>query len=202
MPNTDFPPDKLEAALDQLESEKSRRLQARIDAGEVVVQTVTVVCTRDEDVEEACERALANLPALDPDGLPIHPDLFVIVTGVPRGPYLPGQWVPPQISSEALPSEEKTAGTGGVVSPSPPSQPVYVRVTVRHGDEHDPGQIAEAWYTIEEGLLVLRDRDDKHITSRGLLKGEDPAVLARILLRERAPNDFQQPIRYKTLGIA
>ena len=58
----DTDPDKLEAALEQLEVEKARRLQERVDSGEVVTQTVTVVCTRDEDVEDACERALANLP--------------------------------------------------------------------------------------------------------------------------------------------
>ena len=142
--------------------------------------------------------------ALDPDGRPIHPDLFVIVTGVPRGQHLPGQWVPPQISSEgALPSEEKTAGSGEVFSsPSSPSQPTYVKVTIRNGNEDDPGEIAEGWYVIEDGLLVLRDSDDRLITSRALLKGENPATLARILLRERTPNDFQEPIKYRKLGLA
>jgi hypothetical protein len=78
-----------------------------------------------------------------------------------------------------------------------------VRVTIRNGDEDDPGQIAEAYYTIEDGLLVLRDADDKHITSRALLKGEDPAVLAKSLLREaEEPNDFQRQIRYPKLGFA
>jgi hypothetical protein len=76
-------------------------------------------------------------------------------------------------------------------------------VIIRNGEDGDPGQIAEAYYTIEEGLLVLRDRDDKHITSRALLKGEDPAVLARILLREaEAPKDFQRPLHYPKMGLA
>jgi hypothetical protein len=198
--------DKTLAALEQLEAERGRRLQDKIDSGEAVsVQTTVVVGAHDDDTEDAVDRHLANLPTLTTDGRPIHYDLLVIVTGVPRGPYLPGKWVPPvQTASSAegaLPSEETTR-SGEVSSPSSSSEPAYVRVTVRHGDEDDPGQIAEAWYTIEEGLLVLRDADDKHITSRGLLKGEDPAVLARILLHERAPNEFQQPIRYKTLGIA
>ena len=88
-------------------------------------------------------------------------------------------------------------------SPSSPSEPAYVRVTVRNGDDDDPGQIAEAWYTIEDGLLVLRDSNDKHITSRALLNGENPAMLAKILLREReGQNDFQQPIHYPKLGFA
>jgi hypothetical protein len=83
------------------------------------------------------------------------------------------------------------------------SRPVYVRVTIRNGGDDDPGVIAEAYYTIEDGLLVLRDADDKHITSRALLKGEDPAVLAKSLLREaEQPKDFNRPIHYPKLGLA
>jgi hypothetical protein len=51
--------------------------------------------------------------------------------------------------------------------------------------------------------VVLRDADDKHIMSRALLKGEDPAVLARSLLREvEKPKDFNRPISYPKLGLA
>jgi hypothetical protein len=153
-------PDKLEAALEQLKGEKARRLQAKIDAGEIVSETITVVCSRDEDAEEAKARALARHPAPD-DGRPVHREFLYIFTGVPRGQHLPGQ-APPQTTASsaegpALPSAEKPAGSGGVLSPSPPSQPVYVKVTVHNGDEDDPGQIAEGWYTIEDDQLVLRE---------------------------------------------
>jgi hypothetical protein len=78
-----------------------------------------------------------------------------------------------------------------------------VRIIIRNGEAGDPGQIVEAYYTIEEGLLVLRDSNDKHITSRALLKGEDPAPLARILLREaEEPKEFQRPLSYPPLGLA
>jgi hypothetical protein len=80
----DIDHDKALAALEQLEIEKERRLQARVDSGEVVVQTVTVVVSRGEDAEAATARALANLPTSTPDGRPIHHDLFMVVTGVPR----------------------------------------------------------------------------------------------------------------------
>jgi hypothetical protein len=196
--------DKDAAALERFEAERARRLQEKIDSGEIVSETITVVCTRDEDAEEA--KARARHPAPD-DGRPVHREFLYIFTGVPRGQHLPGQ-APPQTKAStaegpALPSAEKPAGSGGVLSPSPPSQPVYVKVTVRNGDEDDPGQIAEAWYTIEDGLLVLRDSNDKHLTSRALLNGENPATLAKILLREReGQNDFQQPIHYPKLGFA
>jgi hypothetical protein len=190
------------AALEQLEAERGRRLQDKIDSGEAVSIQTTVVVEAREDTEDACERHFANLPTSTPDGRAIHYDLLVIVTGVPRGPHLPGQWVPPQISSEGAPPSEKTAGSGEVSSPSSPSQPVYVKVTIRNGDDDDPGEIAEAFFTVENGLLQLRDRDDKFITSRMLLKDENPATLAKILLRERAPNEFQGKIIYPKLGFA
>ena len=45
----DTDPAKLEAALEQLEIEKARRRQAKIDAGEMVsIQTVVVVAAADE----------------------------------------------------------------------------------------------------------------------------------------------------------
>ena len=198
--------DKDAAALERLEAERARRLQEKINSGEVVsVQTTVVVEASDENTEGACERHLASLPTSTQDGRPIHYDLLVIVTGVPRGPHVPGQWVPPQTASSKGTDhpDEETAGSDGVSSHSPSSEPTYVRAIVRNGNEDDdPGQIIEARYTVEDGLLVLRDRDDKLITSRALLKGENPATLAKILLRERAPNDFQQPIHYPKLGFA
>ena len=193
-----------ERALAALEAEQERRLQAKIDSGELVSQTITVVCTRDEDVEEATARALARHPAPD-DGRAIHREFFYVFTGVPRDPDF-GQWEQsPQVqsSSEGIadpPDEVEPAGGGPLI---PCSQPTYVQVTTRAATDGDPGQIAEAYYSIEDGLLVLRDADDKHITSRALLKGDDPAVLAKSLLREaEEPNDFQRQIRYPKLGFA
>ena len=50
---------------------------------------------------------------------------------------------------------------------------------------------------------MLRDRDDKHLTSRALLKGQDPLAVARTLLREaEEPESFNHPIRYPKLGLA
>jgi hypothetical protein len=197
----DLDPDK---ALAALEAEQERRLQAKIDSGELVSQTITVVCTRDEDVEEATARALARHPAPD-DGRAIHREFFYVFTGVPRDPDF-GQWEQsPQVqsSSEGIADPPNEAAPAAGVLLSSRSQPVYVRITIRNGNDDDPGAIAEAWYVIEDGLLVLRDADDKHITSRALLKGDDPAVFARSLLREaEAPKDFNRPLHYPPMGHA
>jgi hypothetical protein len=202
----DIDHDRALAALEQLEAEKERRLQEKIDSGEIVsVQTTVVVGARDENTEDACQRHLANLPTSTPDGRPIHYDPLVIVTGVPGWSRVPGQWVPPQVQTAS--SKGPLSAPDEVEAPTVPpisrSEPTYVRIIIRNGEDGDPGQIAEAYYTIEDGLLVLRDSNDKHITSRALLNGEDPAVLARILLREsEAPKDFQRPLHYPKMGLA
>jgi hypothetical protein len=194
--------EKALAALDQLEAEKERRLQAKIDAGELVMVQTTVVVYSGEDEEEATARAIDEHPI--PDDGRHHRELFFIYSGVPARDLNFGETTASKVGALSSPAEE-TAGSGAVLSSAATSQPtpVYVRVIISNGDEDDPGQIAEAWYVIEEDILVLRDRDDKHITSRALLKGEDPAPLARILLREaEAPKDFNQPIRYPKMGLA
>ena len=191
------------AALEQLEAEKARRLQAKIEAGECVSVRATVVIGPDDDAETEKARVLASLPTSDPEGRAIHYDVWVITTGVPRGD--PDQAEPaPQVqtaSSEgpSHPSTEEPAASGPSCS-----RPTYVRVIIRNGnDDGDPGAIAEAYFTIEDGAVVLRDADDKHITSRALLRGEDPAVLARSLLREaEQPKEFNHPIHYPKLGLA
>jgi hypothetical protein len=201
----DIDHDKAAAILEQLEAEKARRLQAKIDAGECVsIQTVVVV-GRDEDIEDAKARAIAKHPAPD-DGRTVHREFFYVFTGVPRGD--PDQAEPaPQVqtaSSEEGPSHPSTEVEPAASGPLSCSRPTYVRVTIRNGDDDgDPGQIAEAYYTIEDGLVVLRDSDDKHLTSRALLKGQDPLAVARALLREaEEPESFHRPISYPKLGLA
>jgi hypothetical protein len=194
-----------ERALAALEAEQERRLRARIDSGELVLVRTDVVVHRDESVEEATARAIDAHPI--PDDGRHHRELFFIYTGVPRpDPDFGVPQVQPASKVGALSSPaEETAGSGAVLSSAATSQPtpVYIRVTVSNGGDDDPGAIVEARYTIEEGAVVLTTLEGKHITSRALLKGEDPAVLAKSLLREaEEPNDFQRQIRYPKLGFA
>jgi hypothetical protein len=199
----DIDPARLEAALQQLEGERERRLQAKLDAGEMVsIQTIVVVGP-DENEEEAKARAIAKHPA--PDGRPVHREFFYVFTGVPRAD--------PDLEENSSAEIQTAPDEGVITSPSSEepaasslltcSRPTYVRVIVSNGDDDgDPGAITEAWFTIDDGLLVLRDSDDKVLTSRAMLAGEDPAVLARSLLREAAPKAFNGPIHYPKLGFA
>ena len=199
----DIDPDRALAALEQLEAEKARRLQAQVDSGEVVsIQTVVVVF-RDEDAEDAKRRAVARHPI--PDDGRHHREFFYIFSGVPRDPDF-GQWVPPQVQTAASPSgpdhpDEEPAASGPPISCS---RPTYIFTTTRQATNDDPGAIAEAlWSVDEDGCVVLTNLEGRHIGGRALLKDEDPAAVARALLREaEAPKDFQAPIRYPKLGLA
>jgi hypothetical protein len=193
------------AALEQLEAEKARRLQAKIEAGECVSVRATVVIGPDDDAETEKARVLASLPTSDPEGRAIHYDVWVITTGVPRGD--PDQAEPaPQVqtASSEGPSHPSTEVEPAASGPLSCSRPTYVRVIIRNGDDDgDPGAIAEAYFTVEDGAVVLRDADDKHLTSRALLKGQDPLAVARALLREaEEPENLHRPISYPKLGLA
>jgi hypothetical protein len=80
-----------------------------------------------------------------------------------------------------------------------------VRVTIRNGDDDgDPGAIAEAYYTIEDGVVVLRDHDDTHLTSGPCLRARTPQCWQKACYaksgRQRA--SFHRPISYPNPGIA
>jgi hypothetical protein len=194
-------------ALAALEAEKERRLQAKIDSGELVsVQTTVVVGAHDEDTEAAYERALADLPTSTPDGRAIHHDLIVVVTGVPRRPAF-GQWEQsPQIqtaSSEGTADPPSSEPAGGDVVNLSPTEPAYIFTTTRQATDRDPGAIAEALWSVDDGCVVLTNLEGKYITGRALLKGEEPAAVARSLLREAVePKDFQRQINYPKMGLA
>ena len=75
-------------ALEQLEAEKQRRIQARIDAGQLRVvgrnPSETLVVGSEEETEEVLEKAKAAALAKYGNVPPLHFDYEVIVTGVVR----------------------------------------------------------------------------------------------------------------------
>jgi hypothetical protein len=77
----------------------------------------------------------------------------------------------------------------------------YVYTTIRApSDDGDPG--AEGWFSVEDCHLTLTDREGQYITSRAMIAGEDPRALARALLREKQPGDFNRRLDYPNPGIA
>jgi hypothetical protein len=113
------------AALEQLEAEKDRRIQARVDSGEMVsVQTVSGSSPRRG---RRGRRGASGGKAPGPDdGREVHRKFFYIFTGVPRDPdHWKGEISSPQAAETSAsegpsrPSEEPAASIGTARSPRP-----------------------------------------------------------------------------------
>jgi hypothetical protein len=81
------PTDKLEAILEELETERERRQRAKVESGEIVRIELTVAVGEADELESAVAKAKADkLAELQAAGetREIHFDVFAVVTGVPR----------------------------------------------------------------------------------------------------------------------
>jgi hypothetical protein len=200
----DIDPDKLDAALERLEAEQSRRLQAKTEAGELVTVPLCVAVSTASNASDALEQAqarkLAELRAAGEERA-VRFDTWVVFTGVAApGEDIGEEWKPaprPPLPPQDEDKEEVRE------DPRPPLVESYVYTQVRPcRDDDDPGQIMEGWYTIDDGHLTLTDREGRHITRRAMIVGEDPKALAKALLREKGPEDFNRRLDYPRLGIA
>jgi hypothetical protein len=205
-----LPLEQLEAAIARIEAEKQSRLERKIEAGEVLRVELAVVGERIEDatasVEDAKARKTAELRA-EGEAREIYFDVLIIATGVPRHTDWRQMHAAKDTSSLCAPSattREPVASEDNGPAPSSSSQPAYIcTIVVPATDEGDPGEIAEGWFSVSNSQVVVTDGDGQHIASRALMKGRDPASLARELLREaRKPQTFTRRLDYPKLGTA
>jgi hypothetical protein len=205
----DIDPDKLDAALERLQAEQARRLQARVEAGELVTVPLCVAVSTESKapaaVEQAQARKLAELRSAGEER-EVRFDTTVVVTGVAApGEDIGEEWKPaprPDIAEPLLHEDEDSLRRE---EPRPPVVESYVWVQTRPcRDDDDPGEILEGWFSVDEGTVTITDREGKYITSRAMIAGEDPAALARLLLREKGPESesFNRRLDYPKLGIA
>jgi hypothetical protein len=206
----DIDPAKLDAALERLQAEQSRRLQAKTEAGELVTVPLCVAVSTASKapaaVEQAQTRKLVELRAAGEER-EVRFDTWVVVSGVPaRGEDIGEEWKPaprPDIAEPLLHEDEDSLRRE---EPRPPIVESYVWVQTRpcRDDGNDPGQIMEGWFSIDDGTVTVTDREGRHITSRAMIAGEAPAALARLLLREKQPESegFDRALDYPKLGIA
>ena len=165
MPTDD--PNKLEQAIEQLEAERERRIQAKLEAGEAVRGNPTVVGGA-ESVEAW------KLPTHDAEGREVlygPEDIAYIITGVPRAERDPeycarldsekGSAV---IPNKPLPYQapvEKAPPPLPKLAPQPekPPEPRYIRAEVRErsNDPADAGEIVEGYFDVKGGILYVWD---------------------------------------------
>jgi hypothetical protein len=197
--------DKLDATLARLEAEREQRLAERIEAGEVVRVPLCVVAGSESEARAKVEEAKADkLKELRAGGetREVVFDVTTVATGVARPGEATGPaWKPtaPPCLPKAPPIEEEE-----VQADPEPVIETYVQVQVRQClDDDDPGEIAEGWFSIDNGTVTVTNATGKYVGSHTLLKGEDARVVAKQLLREKAPEGFNRRLDYPPMrGLA
>jgi hypothetical protein len=205
----DIDADKARAVLEQLEAEKQRRREQKVESGEVVVVPLYFVLQGGEDdaaIEELKAELLAEAKAKHA-GRKVIPEFTAILTGVPRADGDTPSNTSGAEGSRLLPEVAEVETPAPVASVSATSlevSPRHICTTIANGSDDglDPGRIAEGVYSVERGVLFLTDLDGLHIASKPLSITDDPSAVARRLLRERAQNNFGSPINYPKIHLA
>ena len=179
----------------------------KIANGAAVRVSLTVVPHNAEDIaaltERTKERTVAQLRARGEEReILFEPDVLVIETGVPR-PDVPWNWAPepaePQQPYKDRYADERAACPPAQVEPMMPPPPVewhrFTTVT-RNPKNSDPGQIIEALYSVQGGLVAVKDLKNEPIGTAEIHRGDDVLAAARKLVREKRPSGFFDPIPY------
>jgi len=160
-------------------------------------------------------------PSHDSEGREIVFDseaVAYIITGVPRSDRDPGFCARLQRESEREdydipnkpPAYQPPVETTKIPPPSKPApqperppQPRRIVVQTREClDNDDAGEIVEGYYDVRGGILYVWDaQNNSPIGQQRINPGDDPAVAARKILREKSGkhSSFYQPIWYRSV---
>jgi hypothetical protein len=217
--------DKFDATLERLEAERERRLAERIEAGEVVRVPLYIVAGSESEARTKVEGAkadkLAELRAAG-DLREVVFEVVFVVTGVVKFGEATDE-PPKPMAPPSLPSRSPAvANAPGSVANAPPDlrdevakatpketpAPIietYIAVQIGQcQDDDDPGTIAEGWFSVDDGQVIVTNASGKLVGSHALLKGEDARVVAKKVLREKAPEgeSFNRRLAYPDMGLA
>jgi hypothetical protein len=201
----DISPEQLEAAIARIEQEKERRIAERVEAGELVTVPLSVTVGTAAEIPAAVEQAEANKLAELRSAGETREVVFggtICVTGVCR---LAGgeEWKPaPRPPLPHVAQDEDKEEVREEPRPSIVESYVWVQTRPCRDDGNDPGEILEGWFSVDDGTVTVTDREGRYITSRAMIAGEAPAAVARLLLCEKGPEDFNRRLDYPRLGIA
>ena len=190
-------PEKLKAALEHLESERERRIQAKVAEDKAIRQPLVVVLGGPEDMDAKVESAkAARLAELRGAGekREVVFEKQVIITGVPRSPrnyetqsaderpdygsHLKKYDTRPIPPLPKLPEAKVEA----------PPDPQHVRTEVRQcKNDDDAGEVVEGYYDVRDGQVYVWtvENGSRPLGQAPLRPGDDVASVARRLLREK-----------------
>jgi hypothetical protein len=202
-------PEKLAAAIQQLEAERRRREDERIAAGTAIREPLLVVVPpgaeeTDKLIEETKAARLAALRAQGDDREILFEEPELLVTGVPRSDDF-GKWKYEHL--RPLYPDRYADGTllrkgddGGVPKPPQPApsewKSIRVQVAAPNENSGDPGRVIEAEYVAVGNQVRVRYDGKGYVETFTL--GDDPVAIARRLLRAKWDKHgaFFDDIRY------
>jgi hypothetical protein len=124
----------------------------------------------------------------------VYFESLVICTGVPR-PSTPYTWSPePNEADPTHPANVARLNKATKAEPAPvvelrqPAQPLdWKRITIQISppDERSTGVVAEGRFCIQDGEVCVEDLWGKLLGSAPFGPGDDPAIIARKLLRQK-----------------
>jgi hypothetical protein len=187
------------ALLETLKAEQLRREDAKIENGAAVRLPLTVV-SHGEAIDDLVARAKAHKVAQlrqQGDGREVFFDEpLTIVTGVPRPAELPRRAWTPEPAAPQYPRRDdehairSPAEDTEPMMPPPPVEWVRFNTVTRNPKDNDPGQIIEALYSVQGGLLAVKDLKNEPIGTAEIHGGDNVLAAARKLVREKRPSGF------------
>jgi hypothetical protein len=203
----------------ELEAETKRRLDERVERGEVLREPLVAVCAGPEDADDAVEGAkalrLAQLKAAG-ETREIHFDEpLVMMTGVPR-PGRDDKYV--RLDGEGRDRECKASFATrhhaySACEPVPPPlpepppepsveaewRPVWAQIAPP-SDGNPGGAIVEGRYATSDDTVHVEDSEGRRLGSQVFSPGDNPAAVARKILREKG-KQFYAPLAYPSPGL-
>jgi|SRR6516162_1175070 hypothetical protein len=192
-------PEKLKAALSQLEAERERRIEAKVAEDKAIREPLIVVLGGSEEIDAKVESArAARLAELQGAGekREVVFEKQVIITGVPRSPKTYEMQPRAAEDKPDYGSHLKTYGPTKPIPPLPkpepkveaPPDPQRVRTETRQcKNDDDPGEIVEGYYDVRDGQVYVWTVENgaRPLGHAPVRPGDDPAVIARRLLRDK-----------------
>ena len=197
-------------ALEQLEAERERRIDEKVEKGEAIRVPLHVVVGTEDAVVAATESARARKLAELGDKQQVFFEETVLITGVRRmGRDIPDEPRVPSTPSKASQPERVDVRRGGEAlrlperdethqprpTPQPMPEPRYVYAEIQPASEGDPGAIIEGRYAASDGMVRVWDMQGKLLGTQAF-NGDNPGHVARKVLRAKRNTGFYDPLPY------
>jgi hypothetical protein len=211
--------EKEQAALEQFEAERERRIDEKVEKGIAIrVPPTVVIMGVAEDVDARIENAktwtVAQLKAAgETREIYFEDGIAVIITGVPRSgrdaeaavERLVARAKQTGYPSDPLQAKAVKAREAEQVPPPPEPEPETkrVRVTIELPTDNNLGSVVDGFYFVQDEMVYVSDALKRPIGRHALNPGDNPEIVARRLLKSKhcGNNNFYAPLRYPRRSI-